>query len=189
MRVIKNKQDKRFLDTERKINQTFIAFLCRGEQRIYVKDLCQEAQIFMSTFYDHYPNIHVVLETIEHNLQREFLKYIATAVSTDIILQRLLIFICKHRDYFIMVSQKHSHYWFASILNTLKPQLIRDWRPRAQGTMDRWFQMLCGELIATLNAWHQQSNFDIQNAPVVQRHLKKLITTAEFRFRQLDNMK
>ena len=189
MRIIKNKQDKRFLNTEHKINQAFIAFLHRGEQRIYIQDLCQEAQIFMSTFYDHYPNISVVLETIEHNLQREFLKYITTAISTDIILQRLLIFICKHHDYFVMAGEKHNYHWFTSVLNTLKPKLIGSWRPRAQGTIDRWFQMLCGEIIATLNTWYQQSNFDIQNAPVIQRRLKKLITTAEFRFRQLDNMK
>lgn len=189
MRIIKNKQDKRFLDTEQKINQTFIAFLHRGDRRIYVQDLCDEAQIFSSTFYDHYPNMYVVLETIEHNLQRDFLKYITEAGSLDIILRRLLIFICKNRDYFLMANQKNNYAWFVSVFCILKPKLIGHWRPRAQGTMERWFQMLCGELIATLNTWCQQSKFDAQDITVVQNRLQKLISTAEIRFRQLDNMK
>ena len=189
MRFIKNKQDKRFRDTEQKINRAFISFLYRGDHHVYIEELCTEAQIFVSTFYNHYPNTGVVLEIIEQNLQKEFLQSIANTNSTEAIIRRLLIFISKNQDYFLMSIQRHNYQWLSMILKILQPNLTANWYTRAQRLKDYRFLLLSGEIIATITDWGQQNCFDVKNVSIIQRRLQKLISTAEFRFRQLDKIK
>ncbi len=185
MRKIKNKNDKRFLNTEQKINQTFITFLGRGDHSICVKELCEEAKIFYSTFYDHYQNTDVVLQSIEQKLKNAFLDSVSQDVSLKIILRNLLIFISKNQKYFTMTCKLRHYQLLLAIFGELRTLLIGTWRPRKRQVLDYWFELLCSELIATLHDWGQQSGFDLKDAPVVQRRLEKLILTAETRFRSL----
>ena len=62
------KSDKRFSKTEQKIKEAFKALLRKKPMhQISVKELCTNAQINRSTFYDHYSDVYALLDEVERD--------------------------------------------------------------------------------------------------------------------------
>ena len=189
MKIPKNKNDQRFVKAESKIIKAAIHLLSRRRFNFYTRELCKEAHIFNSTFYNHYANAEELINEIEKAATEDCLRAVNKSESISIFVQKLIVFIGKRYDYFKLSLTQAHHICLMTAFRRLKPLLIGHWRPRDPEIMEYWFQMLCYEIIGTITTWGQQSQFNLKSAPVVQRRLEKIINTAEMRFRQLENIR
>lgn len=73
-------QDKRTVKTERAIRDAFLALLRKKEiGQVTVNDICQTALISRNTFYGHYADKYLLVET----LSKEFISQILSAVALE----------------------------------------------------------------------------------------------------------
>jgi AcrR family transcriptional regulator len=68
-----NKNDKRYIKTEKIIIETFIKLKAKAK-RVKVTELCEEAMINKSTFYTHYETVQILQEQIQRKVIEEIFK-------------------------------------------------------------------------------------------------------------------
>lgn len=65
--------DKRVLKTDRLIKKTFVDLLSKEEiSKITIKEICDQAMISKSTFYDHYEDKYILLKRISDEYAQKF---------------------------------------------------------------------------------------------------------------------
>ncbi len=74
------KCNQRFIENEKKIEQSFFILLQKKESsQITVKEICELSSINRSTFYHHYQDIPDLMTKVEHRLQTELLSVLRAA--------------------------------------------------------------------------------------------------------------
>jgi len=82
----KMKQDRRVLRTKLAIRQAFIVLLDQLDiSQITITDICNEANINRKTFYNHYLNIHELIEEIEEAMVLAFEQFLSKYMVNDLL--------------------------------------------------------------------------------------------------------
>lgn len=68
--AMNTKNNQRYADTENRINRALKALLLNEKslKKITVRDICKEAQIHHTTFYEHYADIFDLVEKTEQQM-------------------------------------------------------------------------------------------------------------------------
>lgn len=101
------KNNQRFLNTEKRLEQTFLA-LCQttSPEKITVSQICKAVDINRSTFYDHYLDIPDLIQKIGIKYMREMSEIISNTNEktsfplTVPYLVNLFTYIEKHQEFF-----------------------------------------------------------------------------------------
>ena len=96
------KNNQRYADTERRIHHALNSLLLK--KKITVRDICREAQIHHTTFYEHYADIYDLVEKTERQTGNELYEYIKEhtdhlSLSVSFI-TAIIEFVKKNRDFY-----------------------------------------------------------------------------------------
>lgn len=129
------RENQRIVITKRMLKESMLKLLKEKElDSINVTELCREAGVNRATFYRHYEIPRDVLMEIQHDLYRELRQKISLpGAAGDIrsVLEPLCIYTNDHQELLRILIQNNSDTDFASFINDVYLELVKDYRHMA----------------------------------------------------------
>lgn len=158
------KNNQRFLQTEQKLEQTFLS-LCQKTlpEKITVSTLCKAVNINRSTFYEHYLDIPDLIQKTGAKYMKDIYQMINPAqnsdkfpFTTDYLIQ-LFSYIEKHQDFFD-IYLNHSNpesleKGFENLLSIICSPYLSKFNAAPAETLEYHFTFFKAGFIALLRRW------------------------------------
>lgn len=155
------KNNQRFLDTEKNLEQTFLT-LCQNTQpeKITVSRLCNEVQINRSTFYDHYLDIPDLIHKTGAKHMGNMANLLRQSKKTPIAsLIPLLSYIKENQDFFDIYfnhsSQSALNISFFPLLESACEPYLKSFGIQDKERLKYHFTFFSAGFVAILGRWVQ----------------------------------
>ncbi|MDZ4992520.1 TetR family transcriptional regulator [Clostridium perfringens] len=111
------KNNKRFQENERKIQEVFIKLLDTHDiNHITVREICEKAKINRSTFYAHYKDVYDLLDKLEKSMNQKLISQYDSTELDEILFKKekffipFLEFISKNRTFYKTCLKKRNNF-------------------------------------------------------------------------------
>lgn len=148
----KNPRHKTFQCNERRIHQTLNGALSNRRVNLTAREIYQSAGITSPTFYLHCRNSDDAMRRYERDLEQNFYNLIPRSAKRDTILTVLVVYIARHRPYFVAALKGCDYY--------LVQKVLKHYRLSLAGRKSKQeFVAYVGEIVTILAGWGKNSRF------------------------------
>ncbi len=181
-RIIRNRNDKRYVRVQDRFNNIIESFIRRGHiMKLKVRSVSDDANVYASTFYDHYKNMDDALIYAENRMKKdlhELKKTVAHNQDLEIIYLKILFFIHKHKDYYETVINWGKVSPLSQIVGDFRISICKKWRHYDKHELDRIFMIFSWEFGGVITFWGKHEHFDKTKIPIYAKKLARLSSTA-----------
>ena len=178
--MVKRADDARYLKSEGLII-TAAAKLAHDGRRVTVTKICEQAGIFISTFYRHFRGINEMLEACNEMLAVGLEEILTEAkrneLSLEQIFQQWAFFLYRHQDLFCLVTATGGMGVALVILEHLRPLAVMKWRSSPE-VIEYIYLIFSYEVMGIWMRWAKREKFNIDKIPGHARELDYLARTA-----------
>ncbi len=175
---MEGKEDRRVLYTKMFLKEALLELMREKPiDRITPTELCRRAGINRSTFYAHYYTVRDLLESIEDELEKQFVRSLSANLQSSTVYD-LLCEICetirKQKDLFEILLSEHGDAAFLErVVGMSKSITFAEWKKSgidlADDSCDMVFEFIVEGSLAVLRHWAQN---DMKQSP---QEIAKLI--------------
>ena len=178
---IKNRKDARYLKNEKHFQLFLSKFFKRGKiARLQVTELTDHANVYTSTFYDHYKHMDDAFKKFEHQMEPDLkaLKKESENLSLENVYRKILFFIFKNQKYYDAILTRKDAAPLLQITEIFRPILCQNWSNYDKDLIEQIFQIFAWEFCGVICHWGVKEKFSQDQIDYYATKLTKLTKTA-----------
>lgn len=182
-RLIENRDDPRFKNIQERIDKAILYYMKKGRIAcLQVKDVSALAQIYNSTFYNHFLNFDDAYSRLESKMLprlKVLQKEVTDAdISLENIYRKILFFVYKYQEYYgTMLFRKYATP-LLQIPETFRPNIKKGWSNYNKELNEQIFQIFSWEFCGVIYNWGLEEKFDQTKIDYYAKKLTKLTKSA-----------
>lgn len=178
---LKNRQDPRYLAIHKRYLRAIGKSICCGKiSRMKIKELSDGANVWKSTFYDHFLHMDDAIEQFWHAKDGELLRLKQSLGNIDVekIISKILLYVYRNRDYYYVAAKKENPAPFKKIVEVFCDTFGQSWSRYDETVMQRCMMIFSWEFSAAICYWGKYEKFDFDRIPARARELVRLCRNA-----------
>lgn len=161
---VQNRNNPRYLKVQKAIDKVLGKFIKRGHVAcLKVSEVTNDANIFVSTFYDHHKNLDDAIKYLNNKMKKELNQLVKetseTHCSLEIYYSKLLYFISKNKNYYDIAIKTNNIGIIMMAIESAKTFVIEKWPGKTDKEKDYKFYVLSWQICSEIWWWGEKEYF------------------------------
>lgn len=163
--MVKNKNDARYLRSERKLLDSFLCQIRKVRLSIRIGDVSREAGLAASTFYRHHKNLKIMMRRTERKMMKKYRQQLERIHENNgrvgDLVECTVQFIMRQKDVFITAADIEYIGVYRKIAEHLWDYVSLDGNNYGEEAMEKIRQVYCFEVCGILMRWMEKHERDM----------------------------
>ncbi|MBQ3352601.1 hypothetical protein IJG91_03030 [Candidatus Saccharibacteria bacterium] len=161
---VKNKNDPRYINIQKNIDRVLGRFVKHGHiANLKVSEVTSDADIFISTFYDHHKNLDAAIKHLNEKMKNELSELAKETLEMhcklEVYYPKLLHFINKNKNYYDISIKTGNVSIIMMAINSARPFVMDKWPGRTSEEKIYKFYILSWRVCTEIWWWGEKYKF------------------------------